>query len=68
MAAELEANDEARRLDLLVRELRTAFPEVPGEQVRSVVAGTWLRFRGAPVRDYVPLLVRRRVISQLRMT
>jgi hypothetical protein len=67
MAAELDGNDEAQRLDALVRELRSTFPEMPAEQVHDVVLGTWREFLGAPVREFVPLLVRRRAISHLRL-
>lgn len=67
MAAELDGNGEAQRMDALVRELRKAFPDMPEDQVVKVVQDTWQEFLGAPVRDFVPLLVRRRVISHLRV-
>ena len=67
MAAELDGNDEAQRLDALVRELRNAFPDLPAEQVHSVVLDTWQHFLGAPIREFVPLLVRRQVITRLRI-
>ena len=40
---------------------------VAGPQVRHVVLDTWQEFLGAPVRAFVPLLVRRRAISWLRI-
>jgi hypothetical protein len=37
---ELDGHDEAQRLDSLVRELRSTFPEMPAAQVHDVVLGT----------------------------
>jgi hypothetical protein len=59
--------DDAQRVDALVGELSSAFPQTPAEQVRHVVLDTWQEFLGAPVREFVPLLVRRRAISRLRV-
>ena len=67
MAAELDVNGETQRMDSLVRELRKAFPEMPEDQVVQVVRDTWQEFLGAPVREFVPLLVRRRAVSHLRI-
>jgi hypothetical protein len=67
MAAELDRNDEAQRMDALVRELCRAFPEAPIERVHDVVLGSWQEFLGAPVREFVPLLVRRRALTHLRV-
>jgi hypothetical protein len=64
---ELDGHDGAQRLDSLVRELRSTFPEMPAAQVHDVVLSTWRGFLGAPVRDFVPLLVPCRAISHLRM-
>lgn len=67
MAAELDGNGEVQRMDALVRELRKAFPDMPEDQVVKVVQDTWQEFLGAPVREFAPLLVRRRAVSHLRI-
>lgn len=67
MAAGLDGNAEAQRLDALVRELRSTFPDMPAEQVHDVVLRTWREFLGAPVREFMPPLVRRQAISHLRI-
>ncbi len=67
MAAGLSPDDEATRLDALVRELIHAFPQTPPDRVRRVVLDSWQEFLGASVRDFVPLLVRRRAASRLRI-
>ncbi len=41
------------------------YPAVPPDTVAAVVRGTYARFDGRPLRDYVPLLVERRARSEL---
>jgi hypothetical protein len=67
VASGLSPDEEAKRLDALVRELVRAFPQTPPDRVRRVVLDSWQEFLGASVRDFVPLLVRRRAASRLRI-
>jgi hypothetical protein len=66
VTAERDGDDAARQVDALVQELCRAFPNAPTERVHDVVLGTWQEFLGARVRDFVPLLVRRRAMRSLR--
>jgi hypothetical protein len=61
-------HDEGRKLIELERELELAYPRVPVDKVRAAVENTWMQYLHAPVRDYVPLLVRREVGDWLRST
>ncbi len=67
MVAEPNTKDETKRIDALVGELHRTFPQVPPELVRHAVVDAWQEFLGAPVREFVPLLVRRRATSCLRI-
>ncbi len=53
------AAHEVRELNEVVERLREQFPEVPEEQVRSVVTKAHEGFAGHPIRDFVPVFVER---------
>ena len=53
------AAHEVRELNEVVERLRERFPEVPEEQVRSVVTKAHEGFAGHPIRDIVPAFVER---------
>jgi len=59
-------SDEAKRIAELERELERAYPQVPVDKVRTAVEQAWMTYVHAPVRDFVPLLVRREVGNWLR--
>jgi hypothetical protein len=46
-------------------ELHLEFPSVPVEQVSVLVQCLWSHYDGAPVRDYVALLVRKQAKEEL---
>jgi hypothetical protein len=58
--------EEARTIADIERELERAFPLVPSDKVRTAVEQAWMQYLHAPVRDFVPLLVRREVHGWLR--
>jgi hypothetical protein len=58
--------EEARSIADIGRELERSFPQVPSDKVRTAVEQAWMQYLHAPVRDFVPLLVRREVSSWLR--
>jgi len=62
----MDTAEELRQLHRLEDELVSAFPNVPADKVKSRVEQTWMNFLHARVRDFVPLLVRRQVIDDLR--
>lgn len=57
---------EQKTVDTLVGEITRMFPQHSPQRIRAVVLDHWTRFDGARVRDYLPVLVRLRVISDLR--
>jgi hypothetical protein len=57
---------EARQVAEVEQDLARAFPQVPVDKIKNLVGREWVRFVDAPVREYVPLLVRRLARDQLR--
>ena len=58
--------DEWQSMSSVERELHVEFPSVPIEQVTILVTCLWAHFDGAPVREFVPLMVRRQAKEELR--
>jgi hypothetical protein len=58
--------DEAHMVEAAERDLVREFPLVPQEQVHTTVQSAWHGFESVHVRDFVPLLVRRKARDQLR--
>jgi hypothetical protein len=59
------ASDEAHLKRSVERELHVQFPSVAVDQVAILVDCLWSHFDGAPVRDFVPLLVRKQAVEEL---
>jgi hypothetical protein len=59
------AADETHLKRSVERELHVQFPTVAVEQVEILVECLWSHFEGAPVRDFVPLLVRKQAMEEL---
>ncbi len=53
----LTPDEESRRVHSAVVDLEREFPDVPAEQIESLVTRIWSEFRAARVRDFVPVLV-----------
>lgn len=47
-------------------DLRAEFPSLPIDQVTTLVECLWAHFDDAPVRDFVPVLVRKQAKEELR--
>jgi hypothetical protein len=62
----MHPSEEARTIHEIERELEHDFPRVPSDKVRTAVEQAWMQYLHAPVRDFVPLLVRREVRLWLR--
>jgi hypothetical protein len=58
-AAHVTEDDEATTIDKLVVELGQRFPGVPRPVVERLVTERFREFEGAPVRDYIPVMVKR---------
>jgi hypothetical protein len=50
----------------LEEELDDALPGVDPATIRQSVGRAWASFRNARVRDFIPVLVRRQVLTELR--
>ena len=57
--------DERKARRSIELELHLEFPSVPIDQVTILVECLWSHFADAPVRDFVPLLVRRQAKEEL---
>jgi hypothetical protein len=62
------SGDEIARVVELEHELQRTLPDIDPQRIRHCVGGVWARFKDATVRDFVPLLVRREVVAQLRLS
>jgi hypothetical protein len=60
------ATDEARLKESVEHDLHVEFPSVPVDQVTMLVECLWSHFGTAPVRDFVPVLVRKQAKEELR--
>ena len=56
---------EETRIAELIGRLADIYAELPSAQVASVVTDALAHFDGAPLREYVPLLVERRAHKEL---
>jgi hypothetical protein len=57
---------ESAKVEQAVGKLAEAFPEVPTDEIATLVHTEHAAFDGRPVRDYVPVLVERAVRARLR--
>ena len=57
--------DEAKTIDTVIAALELRFPQLPRPEIESVVGESYHQFDGAPVRDYIPVLVQRGAREQL---
>ena len=60
-----ESVDEEHLKRSVERELHVAFPSAPVEHVTILVECLWSHFDGAPVREFVPLLVCKQAKEEL---
>lgn len=65
-AARGPLDGEVHALRELVGRLAARFPDVPLNTVRQIVNASWDEFTGAPIRDFVPVLVERAARDRLR--
>ncbi|WP_203720782.1 three-helix bundle dimerization domain-containing protein [Paractinoplanes brasiliensis] len=57
---------EAQALDHVARSVRDRYPGVPTEAIAERVRSAHQRYADARVRDFVPLLVERELMAELR--
>jgi hypothetical protein len=61
----MTTEDEARAVDQVAARLASRFPSAPGDRVAELVGSIHHRFDGAPIRDFVPILVEHAARDQL---
>jgi hypothetical protein len=57
--------DETKSIDTVIAALELRFPKLPRPEIAEVVDERYHQFDGAPVRDYIPVLVQREAGRQL---
>ena len=55
----MNAEEEGRTIASVEHALARAYPDVPREKIKNAVEQSWMKYRYAAVRDFVPLLVQR---------
>jgi hypothetical protein len=60
------ARAERRALDQVVASLSERFPQVTLAVIERIVDHRYLQFYGAPLREYIPILVEREASADLR--
>ena len=61
-----QLDEEVHRIVELEAELKDAFPHLDEVAIRRAVGHIWNQYNHAPVRAFVPLLVRRQAFTELR--
>jgi hypothetical protein len=62
----MDTAEESRSIALLVDRLQQRFPHVPPPAIRDIVDRACRGFAGARIRDFVPVLVEREALDELR--
>lgn len=57
--------DETKSIDTVIAALELRFPQLPRPDIEVIVGQRYHEFDGAPVRDYIPVLVQRGAREQL---
>ena len=58
--------DEIHALEHLLVRMRARFPAVPVDRLRRMITELHHQYDGRPIRDFIPVLVEREVLEQLR--
>jgi len=56
---------EAQSVASLAEKLRDRFPHTPPEKISTAVAEAHREFDGQPIRQFIPILVERKVVDRL---
>lgn len=62
----ISSDDEAKAVTSVAERLAAVFPQVTADEVQQVVLSSYERFAGTPIRDFVPVLVKRMARDDLR--
>ena len=61
----MTTDDEIRAVEKVVERLRAKFISIPQQRVTEVVDAAYHEFDGAPIRDFVPIMVERMSADRL---
>ncbi len=61
----MASNEEVQALEEVVDRLSARFAQMPAQRVSEVVDATYREFDGAPIRDFVPLMVEKSAHDRL---
>ena len=61
----MATEDELRAVEQVVVRLSARFPHMPHQRVSEVVESTYHELDGAPIRDFVPILVEKQAFDRL---
>jgi len=61
----MSSEDELRSVEQVVERLSAKFARIPSQRVSEVVSATYHEFDGAPIRDFVPIMVERSATDRL---
>ncbi|HEX3335551.1 MAG TPA: hypothetical protein VHS54_03770 [Jatrophihabitans sp.] len=64
-APQRDASAESAALDRVVEQLASGLPAVPADDITDAVNVEYERFDGSTIRDFIPILVERRVRDRL---
>ena len=64
-AAHVTQDEEAKAIDQVVVELGRRYPGVPRPVVERLVTARFREFDDAPIRDYIPVMVKRSASASL---
>ena len=62
----MSQTEEIHAMDELADRLRGRFPDAQFDRIKQVVAQVHHQFDGSPIRDFIPVLVEREAVDQLR--
>ena len=62
----MSQTDEIHAMDELADRLRSRFPDARPDRIKQAVAQVHHQYDGSPIRDFIPVLVEREVVDQLR--
>jgi hypothetical protein len=63
----MSAPDESKSINTVIASLEAQFPKLSRPAIEEIVDARYHQFDGAPVRDYIPVLVERGARDQLHV-
>jgi len=61
----MATNDEAKALEQVAERLRARLPHIDHDTIQEIVDAAYHEFDGAPIRDFVAILVERTALEKV---